>query len=881
VEQALSSQAGAPSGHEGAGGAEGVHAAVEGACAHCGLPVPAVEHRAGDPLQFCCGGCRAVHGALHECGLEQYYEMRERERAIEEGADEPALVTGRGFEHLDDARFIEAQTSVDQAGVRRVELRIDGLRCGACIWLLEAMPRIVRGVVSVRVDSARGIARIGWDERAVQLSAIARRFDALGYQLHPFGDPEAVARERAANRAWIVRMGVAGAIASNAMAVAFALYGGLLADMAVSFRLFFQWCSVALAVLAVAWPGRIFLTNAVAALRARTPHMDVPVAFGLVAAVGAGIVATVQGTGSIYCESAAMLVFLLLVGRYVQYGRQRRAREQVELLLAIVPSVARKVVRAVDGADGTGMSRERIVEVAMDALEAGDLVEIPANEACPADGRLVTESAHFDLSHLTGESQPVRVERGGPVYAGARVLESPARIEVAVAGGETRAARLLELVREAGERRAPIVELADRVSAFFLPTIVVAAAVTIAWWWPRVGADEAMARAVAMLVVTCPCALGLATPLAVVAGIGKGARRGVLVKGGDVLERASKPGTLVLDKTGTVTEGRTRAIRWTGSESALAAAAAVEMHSAHPIARAVVDAFGGRASEGGAASAATAVGDAQEVLEARDVRELPGLGIEARVGKRLVRVGSARFMRERSAIVAEAFGAFADGCKAAGLAPLFVSVDGRVEAVVAIGDPLRPDARSTVSRLRRSGWRVVLASGDDPVVAMGVAKALGIDGRDAHGGLSPEEKLAFVQRGDFARPVVMVGDGVNDLAALAAADVGIAVRNGAQASHHVADVCLAARGLRPLERFLVGARSTMGAIKVNLAVSVLYNAAGGVLAFAGLVNPLVAAVLMPLSGLTVLVLALRLPSFELPEMDHARGPGRGDGRENG
>ncbi len=858
-----------------------------------------------------------MHGALHECGLEQYYEMRDRERARgeggDEGGDEPALVTGRGFEHLDDARFLASHTTQDGGvdgtgmrgtgldgtgvdgtgkdgtGMRRVELRIDGLRCGACIWLLEAMPRIVRGVVAVRIDSARGIARIVWDARAVQLSAIARRFDALGYQLHPFGDPAAVARERAANRAWIVRMGVAGAIASNAMAVAFALYGGLLADMAVPFRLFFQWCSVALAVLAVAWPGRIFLANAVAALRARTPHMDVPVAFGLVAAVVAGIVATVSGTGSIYCESAAMLVFLLLVGRFVQYGRQRRAREQVELLLAIVPSVARKVVRepivsaaGVDAVEATrdgtrdgtgmsrpsatrdgtgmsGMSRERIIEVAMDALEAGDIVEIPANESCPADGRLVTPAAHFDLSHLTGESQPVRVERGGPVYAGSRVLESPARIEVAVAGGETRAARLLELVREAGERRAPIVELADRVSAFFLPTIVVAAAVTVAWWWSRVGADEAMARAVAMLVVTCPCALGLATPLAVVAGIGKGARRGVLVKGGDVLERAAKAGTLVLDKTGTVTEGRTRAIRWIGSESALAAAAAVEMHSAHPIARAVVEAFGTGAEEG--------TSDAQDAAEARDVRELPGLGIEARVGRRLVRVGSARFMRDRSAVLGEAFGAFADECKASGLAPLFVSVEGRVEAVVAIGDPIRPDARSTVSRLRRAGWRIVLASGDDPVVAMGVAKALGIEGRDAHGGLSPEEKLAFVQRGDFARPVVMVGDGVNDLAALAAADVGVAVRNGAQASHHVADVCLAARGLRPLERFLVGARSTMGAIRINLAVSVLYNAAGGVLAFAGLVNPLVAAILMPLSGLTVLVLALRIPSFELPEMD--------------
>lgn len=810
-------------------------------CAHCGLAVPAAERRAGDPLQFCCGGCRAVHGALHECGLEKYYELRDEERALQPSAGEPALVTGRGFEHFDDVRFTGSSTTVDRAGVRHCELRIDGLRCGACIWLLEAMPRIVRGVAAVRIDSARGIARVAWDERVIRLSAIARRFDALGYQLASFGDPDAVRRERAANRAWIVRMGVAGAIASNAMAVAFALYGGILAEMDLGFRLFFQWCSVGLAVVAVAWPGRIFITNAIAAVRARTPNMDVPVAFGLVAAVTAGIIATVQGTGSIYCESAAMLVFLLLVGRYVQYGRQRRAREQVELLLAIVPSVARKIVRGDGG--------ERVVEVAMDSLAPGDLVEIPAGEASPADGRLVGAMAHLDLSHLTGESQPVRVDEGGPVFAGSRVLERPARIEVAVAGSETRAARLLDLVREAGERRAPIVELADRVSAWFLPTILVAAIGTVAWWWPRVGADEALARAVAMLVVTCPCALGLATPLAVVAGIGKGARRGVLVKGGDVLERASRAGTLVLDKTGTLTEGRTRVVRSAGQQEALAFAALVEMHSAHPVARAFVDAFG---------DAAGAL-----VAESSDVREIPGLGIEARVGRRLVRVGSMRFMRERSAVVSDAMQAFALECRGAGIAPVFVAVDARVEAAVGIGDPVRQEARGTIGRLRRAGWRIVMASGDDPVVASGVAKVLGIDARDAHGGLSPEEKLELVKRGDLARPVVMVGDGVNDLAALAAADVGVAVRNGAQASHHVADVCLAARGLRPLERFIQGSRSTMRAIRVNLAVSVAYNACGGILAFAGLVNPLVAAVLMPLSGLTVLVLALRMPSFEI------------------
>ncbi len=811
------------------------------ACAHCGLPVPASEVHAGEPLQFCCGGCRAVHGALHECGLEKYYELRAQEKAVESGGAEPAFVTGRGFEHLDDERFLAAQTRVDVSGVRRTELRIDGLRCGACIWLLEAMPRIVRGVIEVRVDSVRGIARIAWQDGVIPLSRIARRFDSLGYQLHAFGDPDAVRRARAANRAWIARIGVAGAIASNAMAVAFALYGGMLAEMEAGFRLFFQWCSVGLAVAAVAWPGRIFLANAWAALRSRTPHMDVPVAFALVAALVAGVVATVQGTGSIYCESVAMLVFLLLVGRFVQYGRQRKAREQVELLLAIVPPVARKVVRS----DG----RERITDVPMDALVPGDIVEIPAGEASPADGRLASDEVFVDLSHLTGESQPMRIARGAPVFAGSRVLEQPARIEVVVAGGETRAARLLDLVREASERRAPIVELADRVSAYFLPTVVVASIATIAWWWPRTGAEDAMARAVALLVVTCPCALGLATPLAVVAGIGKGARRGVLIKGGDVMERASRAGTLVLDKTGTVTEGRTRAVRWHGSRTALAAAAAVELHSTHPVARAVVDGF------------AAASPDAPD---ANDVRELPGLGIEGRVGRQLVRVGSLRFMRERSAVVTESMQSFATACTVEGLAPLFVAIDGRVEAVVAIGDPIRADAQRTIARMQRAGWRVVLASGDDPVVASGVARALGIAPRDAHGGLSPEEKLEFVKRGELARPVVMVGDGVNDLAALAAADVGVAVRNGAQASHHVADVCLAARGLRPLERFVFGARSTMRAIRVNLAVSVLYNIAGGALAFAGLVNPLVAAVLMPLSGLTVLILALRLPSFELP-----------------
>lgn len=839
--------------------------AADPACAHCGLPVPRLERRDDEPLQFCCGGCRAVHGALHSCGLERYYEMRARAGGIEAG---PAQVTGRGFEFLDDASFLARHAVPAGDGLVKAELRIDGVRCGACVWLLEALPRVVAGVASLRVDGARGIVRVSWDPAQVALSRIARQVDALGYQLLPFMDPDAVGRERAANRAWLVRLGVAGAIASNAMAVAFALYGGLLAEMEPAFRLFFQWMSVALAVAALAFPGRVFFANAWLALRTRTPHMDLPVAFGLAAATVAGLVDTIRGAGSIYCESAAMLVFLLLVGRFVQYGRQRRAREQVELLLAIVPSVARRIERARGSAEGGEIAAgreggglpERIVEVAVESLAPGDLVEIAAGDAAPADGRLASAEAHVDLAHLTGESTPVRIERGAPVYAGARILGAPARMEVVVAGAETRAARLLELVREASDARAPVVELANRIAGWFLVTVIALALGTIAWWWPRIGLDAAFGRAIALLVVTCPCALGLATPLAVVAGIGKGARRGVLVKAGDVLERASRAGTLVLDKTGTVTEGRTEIVRWAGDREAIVDAAELEAHSAHPLARALVS-FAAAGGDGGPA--------AEPRRAASDVREVPGMGIEGKVGARLVRAGSMRFMDARAAVVPDAFRARAQEFALAGLAPVMIAVNGRVAAVLGVGDPIRADAAPTVARLRRAGWRVVLASGDDPLVVSGVARELGIAPADALGGLSPEEKLALVRRETWARPVVMVGDGVNDLAALAAADVGVAVRDGVQASHHVADVCLASSGMRPLERFLAGARSTMRAIRVNLAVSLGYNLAGGALAFAGLVNPLVAAVLMPLSGLTVLVLALRIPSFDL-----ARGEAR-------
>ncbi|MFO0826821.1 MAG: heavy metal translocating P-type ATPase [Phycisphaerales bacterium] len=810
-------------------------------CAHCGLPVPAGLVDAAAPQQFCCAGCRAVWSTLHACGLERYYELAAREA----NEQRPARVTNRRFAHFDRPEFLAKHARTASADGRlAVETRVDGLHCGACVWLLEALPRIAPGLLSVRIDIGRSAAQIEWDPRRIELGEIARRFDHLGYQLLPVLDPTAIERERVIDRAWLVRIGIAAALASNAMAVAFALYGGLFATMSPSYRAFFQWIAVALAIAALVGPGRIYFTNALMAFRTRVPHMDVPVAVGLLAATTSGLVNTIRGSGTIYCESATALVFLLLVGRFVQYRQQRKAQHDVELITSLVPAIARR-----RGANGEA------AEVPIEALVRGDVVEVTAGETVPCDGTLRDGAARFDVALLTGESVPSLVRAGEPVWAGTRPTDRPVDVIVEVAGGATRAGKLLALVTAAAQRRPPIVELANRIAGWFLLAVLACAAFT-AWWWAipgGLGWNAAIERAVAFLVVTCPCALGLATPLAVVGGLGKAARAGVLVKGGDVLERLAKPGTVVLDKTGTITQGRVAVVSVEGDASVLGLAAALERSSAHPIAGAIVTAY-----------------CAADAPAATDVREFAGRGIEGTVDGRLVAIGNVSFIAERCG----ASPAWAsDAVKTAaerGHSPVLVAVDGALAAVVSVGDPIREESSRIVRWLRSLGWNVVMCSGDHPEVARSVGHAVGLTDDEIVGGCSPERKVEFVRDPRHRAPVVMVGDGVNDLAAMAAADVGVAVRDGAQAALHVADVCLAAGGLRPLARLFDGAARTLRAIHVTLAVSVAYNVLGGALAFFGLVNPLVAAILMPVSSLTVLGLALWLPKFD--RVDDANAP---------
>jgi len=757
-------------------------------CTHCGTAIERTEAPdPGTPL-FCCHGCEVAWEIIQGAGLERYYDEREAT------ANRPVQVRSAGWDQL-------PQVELDDGG-RLASLRIDGLQCAACVWVTEKVLQDTAGVRDARVSYATGRCELEWNPEIVQLDDVLGKVARLGYQ------PRALDVAHTPDRDVLLRLGVAIFGAGNIMMFASAVYLGWIDTMAPAYAALFRWTSLALATPVTLWSAAPFFRSAWAGLNNRVLHMDLPISIAVAVLYAHGVYATLNQTDG-YLDSLTMLVALLLVGRLLEQRGRRRAAEAAQALAAQAP----RLVRRID-TEGT------VDEVAPDALGIGDHILVSVGEEVGGDGVVVDGQGDVQMSLLTGESEPVSVVSGDRVVTGAVLISGELRIEVDAAASESVLARMAAGLREAADR--PIdPSVADRIAPWFTAATLVIAAATYGGTWWLMGDNAALEATIAVLVVACPCALSLARPLALSAGLGSAARRGLLFRSGDALLKLADVDMVVLDKTGTVTGGRPEVV--SVEDHVLRLAAGLERASIHPVARAILHA----ASERGIA-----------LPEAVGLTEVPGVGVSGVIDGRALAIRTA----------------------GPGRVQVVEAVDPRAPAAVVVGeivlaDAVRSDSRRAVSSLRALGVDVALLTGDHAAVADRIGREAGIDIVVA--GVTPDDKAAWIRaRQQTGRTVLFVGDGLNDGPGLAVADVGVAMGSGAASSVLVADAVVATASVGPVVAGLRAARAAKVAVAANLRRSLLYNAVAVTAAVLGYVNPLVAAISMPLSSAMVIVGAL-------------------------
>ncbi|MTI75664.1 MAG: cadmium-translocating P-type ATPase [Stenotrophomonas sp.] len=793
--------------------------AATGTCHHCGEALPAQPHMAtlgGGTHAFCCHGCAAAAEWIASADLDGYYRLRST-NAARVGEDLPDLAVW-------DRADVQAEHSRPVDGGREITLLTDGMRCAACAWLIDRALAREPGVIDCGANAVTGRIRIAWDPARTALSAPLRRLAMLGYRPYLAGSEAAERQRTRERRRWLLRLGIAGLGMLQAMMLAEALYLDFNSTMPVPTRDFFRWLTFLLCTPVVFYSGWPFLSGAMRELRERRLGMDVLIASSTLLAYFASLFETLRGGPHVWYDAAVMFVFLLLAARMLEQRARAVASAQVDALARARPAFATR-----ERADG---QREA---VPLAALSVGDVACVAAGEAVPADGVLLGgdgDEAWFEEALLTGESEPVRKQPGEPVYAGTVCRERPARLRVTLTGTATRLSQLARLVEQAQAHRPALARLADRIGSRFVLALLPVALVVFAGWW-HYQPERALEVTLALLVISCPCALSLSVPAALATAHGALARIGLLAVRADAMDTLARATDIVFDKTGTLSDGRpvlaaTQVLDASlDAAAALDIAAALERDSGHPLAAAF--------TRGNAAA-----------LPATQVQTVPGRGVQGTVDSRHWRLGRADFAAAQPD----------DGA-------LWLGDGQRAAARFVLEERARDDAAQALAALRAQGLRVHLASGDGEAAVRRMAAALGLD--DAHARQSPEDKLALVRHLQAeGRVVAMVGDGLNDAPVLAGADVSIAMGEGASLAHRAADLVTTGGGLRRIPAAVTLARATQRIIRQNLAWATGYNLLALPLAAAGWVTPWLAALGMALSSLIVTLNALRLARLKTP-----------------
>jgi Cu2+-exporting ATPase len=782
---------------------------ADATCYHCGEPAPgAVAIQLGQSLRaFCCGGCAAAAQWIEAADLGEYYRLRSDKALRVDSVDVDLAAWDRDDVLEGHARAVE--------GGREITLLVDGMRCAACAWLIDRALARSAGVLEASANAVTGRVRLAWDPAATALSRPLAALVALGYRPYlATGTAREHARRRERNR-WLLRIGIAGLGAMQAMMFAEALYLDTARQMPLPTRDFLRWVTFLVATPVVFYSGWPFLSGAWRELRARAPGMDTLIAASTLLAYLASLVETLRGGPHVWYDAAVMFVFLLLVARMLEQRARGIASAQVDALARARPALATR-----EDDDG------RRESIPLHALAVGDTACVAAGEILPADGELLDAPARFEEALLTGESQPLGKAVGAEVLAGTICRDRPVRMRVTAVGSATRLSQLTALVERAQAHRPRLALLADRIAGRFVIALLLVAAVT--WFgWHVVQPERAFEVTLALLVISCPCALSLSVPAALAATHGALARIGVLAVRPDALERLARVTDVVFDKTGTLSDGvpvlgGITTFDGFDADDALRIATALERDCGHPLAAAFPD----------RSDTAT--------CRVAEVEAVAGAGVRGHVDGVAWRLGHARFAAGRDDD---------DG--------IWLGDGSRAVARFQLQESPRADAAATVSALHAQGLTLQLCSGDARAPVAHLAAHVGISLASAR--QTSESKLAVVrQLQHHGRVVAMVGDGLNDAPVLAGADVSIAMGAGAPLAHRAADFVLTGTALMRIPQAIALAHRSQRIIAQNLGWAVAYNLLAVPLAIAGLVTPWMAALGMALSSLTVTANALRL-----------------------
>ncbi|MGE4317916.1 MAG: heavy metal translocating P-type ATPase [Deferribacterales bacterium] len=801
-------------------------------CAHCMLEInrnQAIQECIdGEDLFFCCHGCEGVYKILKTEGFSKFYSKRD------ESWQAGAALTSQVSEEL----FVDSVKEYENS--YEVDIALSGIRCAACIWLIENYLNKAEGVESVRVNYATHKARIRWTKGRITLKEIIDRITSIGYCPLPLSESSVASIYEKEKKDYFYRFSIAAFFTMQLMIYTVALYAGYFQGINSGLRVFFQYTAWALCTPVMFYSGWPFIRSSLTAIRKGHTTMDTLIFLGSFTAYVYSVFALFLDQ-EIYFDTTANIITLILLGRYIEAGAKVRTSNAVSKLLTYQPSQ----VRLLDGYNEENYIKGIIksVTVPVKQIRQGDLLEVLPGDSVPADGEVIYGRSEVNESMLTGEASPRLKTIGEKVFAGTGNINGSMVVRVEHTGSSTTLSRIVQAVEDAQASKAPIQNIADKVVGWFVPAILAVSMGTfIVWYLLSHNVLLSVMTAVSVLVIACPCALGLATPLAILIATSRITKMGAIAKSGDTIETFSKTSVFLFDKTGTITKGELKVEEiipeGMTAEELLTLTASLERNSSHLIAKAVTDFF------------------TEDFVSVSDFAETPGKGVSGSVNGRKVTAGTASYIKEQGIAINDSM---IDEKISKGLTAACVAVDSRYSGVITLSDSIKPDAEKTLKYLADKKLKTVIVTGDNRKAAEKLAERLNVKGLEVISDVTPFQKADIVRSFQKdGRICAMVGDGINDAPALTTADIGIAIGQGTDIAIESSDIVLMREELGLIKTLHETSVKTLKVIKENLFWAFSYNLIMIPLAVTGKVHPVLSAAFMSVSSLLVVFNSLRI-----------------------